>query len=426
MMTDIELEDKYERFLRNTDIDLQAEIAAGGSSGGLANYYTKTQADAITGAIASRVTTLENGGGSVDLSNYYTKGETNGLLASKQSTSTVLTQLIGLSPVNDDIIQRKANAWTTRSPNQFKQDLSLDNVNNTSDANKPISTATQSAFNALDARVATLEAGSGTDLSNYYTKTQVDTAFAALTKGSVGLGNVDNTSDATKNAAVATLTNKDLTSGTNTFPTFNQSTTGNAATATKLITARTINGVSFDGTANITVADSTKVPTTRTVNSKALSANITLDKTDVGLANVDNTSDASKPISTATQTALDLKAALTVTSALDTRISALETVSVATLTYSATVTPDANTAKSFKLAMTGDAALAIPTNGVEGNRLFIAVTASGADRTLTLNGSYRLTTGTSATIVIPNSKTQYIGLRYNGTNWTVVASTQEL
>ena len=39
------------------------------------------------------------------------------------------------------------------------------------------------------------------------------------------------------------------------------STTGNAATATALQTARTINGVSFNGTANITVADSTKAPT---------------------------------------------------------------------------------------------------------------------------------------------------------------------
>ena len=37
---------------------------------------------------------------------------------------------------------------------------------------------------------------------------------------------------------------------------------------------------------------------------------VTLDKSDVGLANVDNTTDANKPISTATQTALDLKAPL--------------------------------------------------------------------------------------------------------------------
>lgn len=57
--------------------------------------------------------------------------------------------------------------------------------------------------------------------------------------------------------------------------------TGNAGTATKLATARTINGVSFDGTANITVADSTKVPTTTTVNGHALSANVTVSADDV-------------------------------------------------------------------------------------------------------------------------------------------------
>jgi hypothetical protein len=44
-------------------------------------------------------------------------------------------------------------------------------------------------------------------------------------------------------------------------PSLNQSTTGNAATATTLQTARTINGVSFNGSANVTVADATKLPT---------------------------------------------------------------------------------------------------------------------------------------------------------------------
>ncbi len=38
------------------------------------------------------------------------------------------------------------------------------------------------------------------------------------------------------------------------------SVTGTVATATKLATARTINGISFDGSGNITVADSTKAP----------------------------------------------------------------------------------------------------------------------------------------------------------------------
>jgi len=47
------------------------------------------------------------------------------------------------------------------------------------------------------------------------------------------------------NGSAATLTN---------FPTLNQSTTGNAATATKLAATKNINGVAFDGSADITVA----------------------------------------------------------------------------------------------------------------------------------------------------------------------------
>jgi hypothetical protein len=52
------------------------------------------------------------------------------------------------------------------------------------------------------------------------------------TKADIGLANVDNTSDANKNVL----------------------------SATKLTTARAINGVSFDGTANITIEDNTKEP----------------------------------------------------------------------------------------------------------------------------------------------------------------------
>lgn len=75
---------------------------------------------------------------------------------------------------------------------------------------------------------------------------------SGITKTMVGLGNVDNTSDATKNTAVAALTNKDLTAGTNTFPTLNQNTTGSAA---KWTTARNLAGNSVDGSANVAFAN---------------------------------------------------------------------------------------------------------------------------------------------------------------------------
>lgn len=65
----------------------------------------------------------------------------------------------------------------------------------------------------------------------------------SLAKADVGLGNVDNTADNAK----AVLS------------------------ATKLATARQINGVGFDGTANITVADATKQPLVESVNVVAAS-----------------------------------------------------------------------------------------------------------------------------------------------------------
>lgn len=42
-----------------------------------------------------------------------------------------LTTIAGLSPTNDDIIQRKSGAWTNRTPAQYKSDLLLNNVENT-------------------------------------------------------------------------------------------------------------------------------------------------------------------------------------------------------------------------------------------------------------------------------------------------------
>jgi hypothetical protein len=87
--------------------------------------------------------------------------------------------------------------------------VGLGNVNNTSDASKPISTLTQAALD-LKAPLA----------SPTFTGT-----VSGITKTMVGLGSVDNTADVAK----AVLS------------------------ATKLATARTISGVSFDGTANIAI-----------------------------------------------------------------------------------------------------------------------------------------------------------------------------
>jgi hypothetical protein len=76
-----------------------------------------------------------------------------------------------------------------------------------------------------------------------------------------------------------------------TIGTLNQNTTGNAATATALETARTIGGTSFDGSANIAVAlaaTATALETARTIAGQSFdgSANITIASTD--LSNTSN------------------------------------------------------------------------------------------------------------------------------------------
>ena len=97
------------------------------------------------------------------------------------------------------------------SLNIQKSDVGLGDVDNTSDADKPVSTATQTALG--------LKANS----ADVYTKTESDSNFEAknaniqshisstsnphsVTKSQVGLANVDNTSDANKPVSTATQT----------------------------------------------------------------------------------------------------------------------------------------------------------------------------------------------------------------------------
>jgi Repeat of unknown function (DUF5907) len=46
-------------------------------------------------------------------------------LASKQAADADLTTIAGLSPLNDDIVQRKSGAWTNRTPSQLRTDMGL-------------------------------------------------------------------------------------------------------------------------------------------------------------------------------------------------------------------------------------------------------------------------------------------------------------
>lgn len=65
---------------------------------------------------------------------------------------------------------------------------------------------------------------------------------------------------------------------------------------------------------------------------------ISITKSDIGLSNVDNTSDAAKPISTAVQTALDTKAAASAVTTLNGEVDALQAVNSPWQSYTPTLT----------------------------------------------------------------------------------------
>ena len=222
-----------------------------------------------------------------------------------------------------------------------KTQVGLGNVDNTSDADKPVSTATQTA---LDGKVSKTTTVNGHAL---------DTDITIL-KSDVGLGNVDNTSDLDKpvstaqQAAIDEL-GRNTSSALNNLrstvesveTSLNDSSEASASAINELagiLKNLTINGMPLDGTnfvitkedvglgnvenestSSMPVSTATqealnaKVDKVTTVNGHSLAANVTVTKGDVGLENVDNTSDANKPISTATQSALDGKVSTSTT-----------------------------------------------------------------------------------------------------------------
>jgi hypothetical protein len=102
-----------------------------------------------------------------------------------------------------------------------------------------------------------------------------------------------------------------------------------------------LSGTSYNGGSAVTVAIDSTVATltgSQTLTNKTITTPLGLVKGDVGLGNVDNTTDANKPVSTATQTALDLKAplaspALTGTPTAPTAAAATDTTQIATTAF---------------------------------------------------------------------------------------------
>jgi hypothetical protein len=203
-----------------------------------------------------------------------------------------------------------------------KTDIGLGNVDNTSDADKPISDDTQDALDLkYDASnpagyITAAEVPESPVLS---VNQQVGDVF--LDKYDIGLENVDNTSDADKPISDATQDALDLITDVNWTGDYNNGVTYNVGDGV-MYNGASFRMINFIGAAGYAPP---AYPGSWVQVTDYVSAN------DIGLGNVDNTSDLDKPISTATQDALDDKANTNLDNLIATAIPAgvnLESLSV--------------------------------------------------------------------------------------------------
>lgn len=247
-----------------------------------------------------------------------------------------LTTIVTVDTAADlfPIVDTSAVQTKKITPSALKTALALNNVDNTSDANKPVSSATQTA---LDAKQATLV--SGTNIKTINSTSILGSGNIAISSAVAWGGITGTLSTQTdlqtaldlkvdENAAITGATKTKITYDAKGLVTAGADLAAgdipSGIDATKISTGSIsnaefdyLNGLTDNIQTQFTGKQDTLVSATniKTIEGQSLlgSGNIDLAKGDVGLGNVDNTSDANKPVSTATQTALDAKTAKLIT-----------------------------------------------------------------------------------------------------------------
>ena len=160
-------------------------------------------------------------------------------------------------------------------------------------------------------------------------------------------------------ASTTTFSNKSISLGSNTV----------TSTLAQLNTAIS--------DADVATLAGTETLTNKTLTSPVINTPTGITKTDVGLANLDNTSDANKPVSTATQTALDLKANLA-------NPTFTGTVNAAALTLSGDLTVNGTTTTVNSTTVNVTNAFVFEGTTADAFETTLTVTDPTADRTITL------------------------------------------
>lgn len=207
-------------------------------------------------------------------------------LDAKQPLDSDLTTLASLTATTDNFIIAVASAWASRTPAQakttlalVKADVGLGNVDNTTDANKPVSTATQTALDnkqpldsdltAIAALVATTDnfiqskasawtsrtvAQVKTDLGLTGTNSGDQTSIVGITGTLAEFNTALTGADFATGGGTVTGTSSGTNTGDNAVNTLysslvsNATHTGDAEGATALVVKR-INGVALSGLA---------------------------------------------------------------------------------------------------------------------------------------------------------------------------------
>ncbi len=264
------------------------------------------------------------------------------------NVSGITKNMVGLSNVDDTSdankpisnltqleLNLKANinnpSFTGTVSGISKAMVGLSNVENTSDLNKPVSSATQTE---LDKKPNLANSNTYTGNTNTFNNhvvlgtssgdtliingtTTFNSSVVGLTKSMVGLGNVANTADLDKPVSSATLTELNLKANKtyvdNNFLNIN----GNSNIGgVKTFNRINISGNgTFNNSGSMVIGDNNQDSFTCNATATFNSSVLGLTKSMVALGSVDNTSDMEKPVSSLQQTAIDTAIANLVSSA---------------------------------------------------------------------------------------------------------------